>query len=109
MDYLKIIISIFEQHEISEYSELKFQKFSKSEKYPSSEGIIFEASDFSGEIFHYSNGEMEYLEIEFLNYKTGKFEFKIVEKIKEVELNKIISEFITERLTELKKTLPNTV
>ncbi|WP_452219440.1 hypothetical protein [Lacinutrix salivirga] len=102
MEYLKIISKTFEQHNISKISELKYEKFTKSKNYPSSEGVRFETNNFAGEIFYYSNGEMEYLEIEFLIFKTEKFEFKIVEKTKKTELNKIISEFLTERLTELK-------
>jgi len=102
MEYLKIISKTFEQHNIFKVSELKYEKFTKSMNYPSSEGIIFETNNFAGEIFYYSNGEMEYLEIEFLIFKREKFEFKIVEKINKSELSKIISGFLTERLTELK-------
>jgi hypothetical protein len=102
MKYLEIISKTFENHKIFKLSELKYEKLSKSENHPSSEGIIFETNEFSGEIFYYSNSEMEYLEIEFLIYKGEIFEYKIVEKIKKSELDKVISEFLTGRLTELK-------
>jgi hypothetical protein len=102
MEYLKIISKTFEQHVIFKVSELKYEKFTKSVNHPSSEGIKFETNNFAGEIFYYSIEEMEYLEIEFLVFNGEKFEFKIVEKIKISELNKIISEFLTERLTEIK-------
>jgi hypothetical protein len=102
MEYLKIISKTFEEHNIYKVSELKYAKFSKSIYYPSSEGIKFETNNFAGEIFYYSNGEMEYLEIEFLIFKTEKSEYKIIEKIKKSELNNIITEFLSERLTELK-------
>lgn len=103
MKYLKIISKTFEQHEIFKVSELKYQKLTKSVNHPSSEGIIFETKNFSGEIFYYSNVEMEYLEFEFFIFSKEKFVFKIVEKINKSELSKIISGFLTEILTELKK------
>ena len=102
MEYLKIISKTFEQHEIFKVSELKYQKLTKSVNHPSSEGIIFKTNIFAGEIFYYSNGEMEYLELEFLIFSGEKFESQIVEKIKKSELNKIVSEFLTERLIQLK-------
>ena len=102
MEYLKIISKTFEQHNIFKVSELKYEKFTKSVNHPSSEGITFKTNNFAGEIFHYSNEEMEYLEIEFLIFNGEKFDFKIVDNIKISELNKIISEFLTERLIEIK-------
>lgn len=40
MEYLKIISKTFEEHNIYKVSELKYEKFTKSINYPSSEGII---------------------------------------------------------------------
>lgn len=100
MDYLKTIVTIFENHEISKYSELKYEQFNKSEKYPLSEGIIFESLDFAGEIFYYKN--MEYCEMEFLIFKNEKHKFKIIEKPNLTELRKEITEFLNKNTIELK-------
>ncbi|MCK5441314.1 MAG: hypothetical protein KAJ23_05455 [Maribacter sp.] len=102
MDYLKTITSIFEKHEISQYSELRYQKLTKSEKHPSSEGIIFESNVFAGEIFYYANGNMEYCEMEFLIFNREKYKYKLVEKLNLTELEKSMAKFLTERITELK-------
>lgn len=100
MDYLKTIVSIFENHEISKYSELKYEQFTKSEKHPSSEGIIFESLDFAGEIFYYKN--MEYYEMEFLIFKTERHKFKTIENPNLAELRKAITEFLNKSINELK-------
>jgi hypothetical protein len=102
MTGLKTIFSIFENHEISNYPELKYQKLEKSEKYPSSEGITFKTSKFSGEIFFYDNEEMKYCEMEFLIYNKEKYFVKIVEELNKKKLNNSISEFLTKNLLELK-------
>ena len=72
MEYLKIISETFEKHDIFKVSELKYEKFVKSVNYPASVGITFETNNFSGEIFYYSNREMQYLEIEFLIFNKEK-------------------------------------
>jgi len=102
MDFLKEITAIFRQHEISQYSELNFQIFNKSEKHPSSEGITFESPNFAGEIFYYANKVMEYCEMEILIFKREKYRFKIIEKPNLKELKKKIAEFLTEIINELK-------
>jgi hypothetical protein len=100
MDYLKTIVSTFENHEIYKYSELKYERFNKSIKHPSSEGIIFESLDFAGEIFYYKN--MEYCEMEILIFKTENHKFKIIENLNLIELGKTITEFLNKSLIELK-------
>ena len=101
MDYLKKIKLIFEQHEIYKYFELKYQEFNKSKKHPSSEGILFESPDFSGEIFYYKNEEMEYCEMEILIYHKENHKFKIIEKPNSIELEKSITEFLNKSINEL--------
>jgi len=102
MNYLNIIIDIFNEHEISKYSELKIRKLNKTKSYPISEGIQFESNDFAGEIFCYSGDEMEYCEMEFLIYFGEKYKAKVIEKGNPKELEKSIVEFLTDRITELK-------
>ena len=102
MDYLNIIIKTFNEHYISGYSELKMWELNKSERYPTSEGIQFESNDFMGEIFYYSNGEMEYCEMEFLIYSGEKYKARVIEEMNMTELKKEIAKFLTERMTELK-------
>lgn len=102
MDYLKIIERTFYQHGIAKLSDLKSVSFQKTDKYPSSVGIKFENMDFAGEIFYYSNGEMDYCEMEFLTYRGEKYRTKIIDKPNESELRNSISDFLTKRLIELK-------
>ena len=106
MEYLNTIIKTFNEHYISGYSELTMKKLNKSDLYPSSEGIQFESNDFSGEIFYYSNGDMEYCEMEFLIYFGDIYKAKVIEDIYSTVLNEEIDKFLTERMSEL-KTLPN--
>ena len=55
MNYLNTIIDIFNEHEVSKYSELKIRKLNNSERYPISEGIQFESNDFAGDIMIFIN------------------------------------------------------
>ena len=102
MTHLETIISIFENHEICKFPGLKYEKMSKSKKHPISEGITFNSLKFAGEIFSY-DGEMKYYELEFLIFENEKYFSKITEKLNKTELNKFITEFLTEKLLELKK------
>ena len=66
MDYLKIIERTYYSHKIAKSSSLKSATFKKTDKYPTSEGIKFENTDFAGEIFYYANEEMDYCEMSLL-------------------------------------------
>jgi hypothetical protein len=102
MTHLEIISSIFENHEIFKFPNLKYEKMNKSKKHPISEGITFESLEFAGEIFSY-DGEMKYYELEFLIFKNEKYYAKIIEKLNKTELNKFITKFLAKKLLELKK------
>ncbi|MEH1009532.1 hypothetical protein VDP25_17470 [Winogradskyella sp. ECml5-4] len=96
------ILKTFKEHQISEDLELKILEFNKSERYPSSEGIQFESNHFAGEIFYYSGDEMKYCEMEFLIYLGENYKTKIVEEIDPIKIEKRITEFLNERMNELK-------
>ena len=99
---LETIISIFKNHEISEFPELSIQKFGHTEKHPISEGIIFEGSDFVGEIFFYKNPVKPYLDMNFIAYNSEKSFPEIYEIDNDSNLNKVISQFLTNGLNEMK-------
>ncbi|WP_340156622.1 hypothetical protein [uncultured Winogradskyella sp.] len=100
-NYLNIIKSTIENHEISKIYSVEKECFERNENYPKSEGIHFKSETFYGEIFMYF-GTMKYLEIEFVVFKTGSDHTLIKDDLNSKEIITEIEQFLNERIIELK-------
>ncbi|GAA4242208.1 hypothetical protein [Winogradskyella damuponensis] len=101
IDYLNIIKSAFENHEISKAYSIDINYFERSENYPNSEGIHFESKLFCGEIFMYF-GTMKYLEAQFVIFETGSDNTIIKDDLDKSGIVNEIIQFLDARTVELK-------
>ena len=100
-DYLNIIKSTFENHEISKAYSIDLNYFERNKNYPNSEGIYFESKVFCGEIFMYF-GAMKYLEAQFVIFESGSDNTIIKDDLDKTEIVNEIKQFIDARMVELK-------
>ena len=100
-DYLNIIKSAFECHEISKTYSIDINYFERSKSYPNSEGIHFNSKIFCGEIFMYF-GAMKYLEAQFVIFETGSDNTIIKDDLDITEIANEINQFLDSRTIELK-------
>jgi len=100
-DYLNIIKTAFESHEISKENSININCFERSENYPNSEGIHFESKIFCGEVFMYF-GTMKYLEAQFVIFETGSDNTIIKDDLDKTEIVNEINQFLDSRTMELK-------
>ncbi len=101
IEYLNIIESVFESHEISKLYSIDINYFERNENYPISEGIQFESEHFCGEIFMYF-GAMKYLESQFVIFKTGSDHTIIEDNLDKREIVDEIKRFLDARILELR-------